>query len=118
MTALKELRTNKNLTQREVAAAIGISERLYAYIENGRNPKKEVLIKLAEFYDVTTDFIIGNSAILIKTDVECNDVSINCDLHKIIEIMQSNKDIFSIYQRQEIKSGKIISTEIKVERKI
>ncbi len=53
---LLELRTAMNLTQRQVAAAVGISRSSYAMIENGeRTPRPQVMKRLAAFYGTTVD---------------------------------------------------------------
>ena len=50
------LRQKMNLSQREVADAVGISQSSYAMIEGGyRHPRKEVEKKLALFFNVTVD---------------------------------------------------------------
>jgi len=50
------LRQKMNLSQREVADAVGISQSSYAMIEGGyRHPRKEVEKKLANFFNVTVD---------------------------------------------------------------
>ncbi|NLK51546.1 MAG: helix-turn-helix transcriptional regulator [Syntrophomonadaceae bacterium] len=50
------LRRAMNLSQREVAEAVGISQSSYAMIEGGyRHPRKEVEKKLADFFNVTVD---------------------------------------------------------------
>ena len=56
---LAELREDRDLTQKEVAAVLGIDQRVYSSYETGRRtlPLKH-LKKLAEFYQ-TTDYILG-----------------------------------------------------------
>ena len=57
---LKELRESKGLTQKEVAEIIGYSEISYARYENGkREPDISTLCKLAEYFNVTVDYLIG-----------------------------------------------------------
>lgn len=58
---LKELRTLKQVTQKEVAEAVGVSERVYGYYEMGeRFPKDpDVLKKLADYFDVSLDYLLG-----------------------------------------------------------
>ena len=57
---LKELRESKRLTQKEVAEIIGYSEISYARHENGkREPDISTLCKLAEYFNVTVDYLIG-----------------------------------------------------------
>ena len=53
------MREDKDLTQIEVANAIGISQRNYSYLETGRSSlTSEILIKLAKFYNVSIDYIL------------------------------------------------------------
>lgn len=57
---VKELRTEKGLTQQQAAEAVGKSREVYRRYECGsRSLTTEVLIALAEFYDVSTDYILG-----------------------------------------------------------
>ncbi|MEB8713171.1 helix-turn-helix domain-containing protein [Bacillus thuringiensis] len=57
---LKELRGNK--TQEEVAAGIGISRPRYSHFENNRNePDLDLIQKMADYYKVTTDYLLGRS---------------------------------------------------------
>ena len=56
---LKELREDHDLLQKEVANAIGISERNYSYLETGGTALTEdVLRKLACFYHTSVDYIL------------------------------------------------------------
>lgn len=57
---LKELRTNRKLTKKEVAEATGLTERQYIAYEYGeRDVSTDTLIALADFYGVTTDYLLG-----------------------------------------------------------
>lgn len=57
---LKELRTQKKLTKKQVAENIGITERAYIAYEYGeRDVSTETLSRLADFYGVTTDYLLG-----------------------------------------------------------
>ena len=57
---LKELRESKGLTQKEVAEIIGYSEISYARYEKGeREPDISTLCKLANYFNVTVDYLIG-----------------------------------------------------------
>jgi transcriptional regulator with XRE-family HTH domain len=59
---LKELRQLKNLTTDEVAQNIGVSGSAYRNYERGeRSPSFELLVKLADFYGVTTDYLLGRA---------------------------------------------------------
>lgn len=57
---LKLLREKRGLTKKQLADAIGIKERAYLTYEYGqRDVSTELLQKLADFYGVTTDCLLG-----------------------------------------------------------
>lgn len=57
---LIEQRKMNNLTQREVAQKLGIAQPSYIRYENGKaEPTIENLIKLADLFDVSIDFLCG-----------------------------------------------------------
>lgn len=61
---LKLLREQKGLTKKQVADAIGVTERAYITYEYGqRDVSTETLQKLADFYHVTTDYLLGRGSI-------------------------------------------------------
>ena len=56
---LRDLREDKDLTQKQVAAMLGMSQTGYSKYETGENDiPTQVLIKLADFYKTTTDYIL------------------------------------------------------------
>ena len=57
---VKELRTEKNLNQSELAKQLGITQRKISYWETGKiEPNLTDLCRIAEYFDVTTDFLLG-----------------------------------------------------------
>lgn len=57
---LKRLRTKKGLTSEELCSKIGIKGGSYRnYERNDRKPDYDTLVKLADFYGVTTDYLLG-----------------------------------------------------------
>lgn len=57
---LKGLRIENNLTQKEIANIIDVSERTYSRYETGdREPKIDTLIKIAEYYKIPIDILVG-----------------------------------------------------------
>ena len=57
---MRALREDKDLTQTQVAKIINKSQQGYNHIETGRAELKiEDLIKLCDFYGVTSDYFIG-----------------------------------------------------------
>ena len=57
---IKELRLERNLTQPQLAKMVGVAKSTISYWENGINePKASYIIKLAEVFGVTTDYLLG-----------------------------------------------------------
>ena len=60
---LKELRTAAGKGQMEVAQAIGVARNTYSQYEIGsRNPDITALTKLANYFDVSVDYLIENDS--------------------------------------------------------
>jgi len=59
---LRELRKLKKVTQKQVAESIGLSERAYQHYElDEREPTLGNINKLADFFGVTTDYLLGRT---------------------------------------------------------
>ncbi|MBQ8311561.1 MAG: helix-turn-helix transcriptional regulator [Clostridia bacterium] len=59
---MRNLREDRDLTQKEVGAIINKSQQGYSHIEEGRAELKiDDLIKLCEFYQVSADYFIGRT---------------------------------------------------------
>lgn len=60
---MRELREDNDLTQQEVADYLGTSQTMYARYERGANelPIRH-LIRLCEYYQVSSDYFLGLSA--------------------------------------------------------
>ncbi len=57
---LKDIREDRDLTQREVADYLHIRQNTYSQYENGqRGLPIDTLIKLARYFAVSTDYILG-----------------------------------------------------------
>ena len=59
---LKALRKSRGFTQVSLQMQTGIEQALLSKYENGeRIPPKETLIRLADFYNVSIDYILGRT---------------------------------------------------------
>lgn len=57
---IKDLREDNDLKQKEIAAVLGIDQRVYSNYETGkREIPVHILIKLADYYKVSTDYLLG-----------------------------------------------------------
>ncbi|MFI3326760.1 MAG: helix-turn-helix transcriptional regulator [Clostridia bacterium] len=59
---LRQCRKEKGLSQRQVAIYCDITEKAYQNYElTTREPKLNILIKIADFYEVTLDYLVGRT---------------------------------------------------------
>lgn len=60
MYRIRDLREDHDLSQNEAAKIIGTTQQQYSKIETGRSDiSAKKLILLAEYYDVSVDYILG-----------------------------------------------------------
>ena len=59
---LQELREDKGISRKDLAASLNITVSALGMYEQGRRePNMEMLIKLADYFDVSLDFLVGRS---------------------------------------------------------
>ena len=57
---IRDLREDNDLTQKQMARILNCSQQVYSNYELGqRDIPTAILIKLADYYDVSTDYILG-----------------------------------------------------------
>lgn len=60
MNRIRDLREDRDLRQSDVADATGIDQKTISNYETGKtNPDSFAIIKLAEFFGVSTDYLLG-----------------------------------------------------------
>lgn len=75
-----EIKTSRNILQKDIANAIGITVRNYQRYEKGeQQPTLPVLLKLADFFNVSLDYLVGRSNLsdIVMKDEAGNIVVIN-----------------------------------------
>ena len=59
---LQKARKKKRFTQKEVAEYLKMTERSYQHYEGGsRRPNYEILVAIADYLEVTTDYLLGRT---------------------------------------------------------
>ena len=58
---IRQLRKDRHLTQAEVAKEVDLSARGYQDLELGAKPGFDNLLHLADFYDVSVDWLMGRT---------------------------------------------------------
>lgn len=59
---IRDLREDHDLTQKQIAQMLGMSQTGYSKYETGENDiPTQVLIKLADFYQTSIDYLLGRT---------------------------------------------------------
>ena len=103
--ALKRLRTRQGLSQAELAKKLGFSPALIGLYEVGkRKPSFEALEVVADFFNVSTDYLLGkDDKSVYYFDVQtaniAQDISSRAELKELFELARTLKDedIYIIY---------------------
>ena len=70
MKILKELRTANGITQADLAKILKISSSTIGMYEQGRRePDKKILLAMADYFKVTTDYLLGHIPVTSNTTV-------------------------------------------------
>lgn len=57
-----QLKNERKLLQKDIASSVGVSLRAYQYYEKGqKEPTLSVLLRLADYFDVSLDYLVGLS---------------------------------------------------------
>lgn len=104
---LRKIRENKGLLQKEVADALKISaSTIGMYEQNRREPDNETLKKIANYFNVSTDYLLDNipkkseeeeieilRQLLIKNNImKENEDLTNKELDKLMKFVSANKE--------------------------
>lgn len=95
MIRLRDLREEKNLSQRKMAELFSVSQGTYNNWEQGNTqPSIEQLIELARFFSVSVDYLIGNSDdegyIKIQEVISRDDIA---TLHTVNTLPEDSKQL-------------------------
>ncbi len=91
---IRELREDMDLRQIDVAKATGIDQKTLSNYETGKtNPDSYAIIRLADFFRVSTDYLLGCSNINITTsdDVIEKLETIEETIHELRNILNKQK---------------------------
>lgn len=91
---LKALRKNKNLRQEQVARLIGVNKSAISSYENNlRQPSFDILVRLANLYRVSTDYLLGQTNIrsLDLSGLTEEEAALICEI--VVSMSQKNDKI-------------------------
>lgn len=120
---LKTIRNSKGLTQKEVAAHLGVVTSCYANWEQGRTePDTNTLTALANYFGVTTDYLLGleddfghktSDDVIKRPQYDITDKQLQ-DLVKLFGVMTELQKahvigyIIAYLEREGINVGKVL----------
>ena len=59
---IQDLRTDADMSQKQLSEILHISQRSYSHYETGsRNIPVEMVIRLANYYDISVDYLVGRT---------------------------------------------------------
>lgn len=100
---IKELRNERNMTQSEVAEAIHTSQRNIGRWENNEVlPTSEFIIRLADFFQVTTDYLLGRSDDFGNIAIEKNAPQLTAEEQLIINQYRTLPEKLKQLVRQQL----------------
>lgn len=95
---LRKLREEKGVTQKQLADIISVSQQSINKYENHNiEPDIDTLIKMADYFETSVDYIVGHSKIRRKIEI-VNSYDLNAEEAKLVKDYRklSNKQRFSI----------------------
>lgn len=97
----KKPRKEKDMTQKDIATYLNVSDRLVGYYESGeRMPPPDILEKFADYFDVSVDYLLGRTNIRkqkqsvdstvseIKDDIDNLSPESKDDLKRYLELLK------------------------------
>lgn len=106
---IKQLRKEKNIYQKELAEVIGVSSGAIAMYETGkRSPDKEILDKLANYFDVSVDYLLGRTDEKITADKIKSTLAHDPDFSKFWDNILERKDLQILYKKTKDLTPKAI----------
>lgn len=93
---LSTLLEEKNITQRELADKINVTEvTISRYLSGERSPRIEIVNKIAEYFDVSIDYLLG------RVDTKTSNSTSN-ENGLVIGLSRENKGILTDEDKEEI----------------
>ena len=115
---VKELRIEKQLTGEKFGEIFNVTKTAVSYWENGKSfPGEEMVSKIADFFDVTTDYLLGKSD--IRNPYENHErisesISDDKELLEFWEVLKEREDLQLMFKQTKQMSPKDIKQIIKI----
>ena len=90
MNRIRQLRKEYDMTQKSLAEKVGASQQVIGYYENEINqPAPDMLVKLADIFQCSIDYLIGRSDDLGVISIETDKPVLTKDEQEMLEIYRA-----------------------------
>lgn len=89
---LKELKEASGKTQARIAEDLGITPQAFSYYMNGREPDYDILVKIAQYFNVSVDYLVGT------VDVKRSE---NAGIYERLGLLDQTIDFFVHLKKDE-----------------
>lgn len=120
MKQLKELRKRQKITQKDLAIALNLDpSSISKYESDSASPSPEVLLKIANYFNVSTDYLLQNESSINNSDnglTERDNRDITKDLDNIMEKLSRGEDGPASYNGEELdpEAAELFKEELKI----
>lgn len=112
---IKMLREDERLNQKELAKALNISNTTLSQYETGqRTPSDDIKIKLANFFNVSTDYLLGRTDIKNQSEKISNAVEDDPELIEFWNELKEREDLQLLFKQTKNLSPKDIKQIIRI----
>lgn len=112
---IRELRKERGLTQKEVAEHLGIGGSTMTMYETGRRePNIGTLIKIADFFDVSTDYLLGKTKAKNEKEVISRALVDDPELYNFWKELSEREDLQLLFKQTRTMNPKDIRTIIRI----
>ena len=115
MNRLKEIRKEKNISQEELAQTFKITQQAISAYENGsRDPDSEMLVKLADYFNVSTDYLLGRTDIKKPADLIQDAIKDDPELGAFWDEMKERESLQLLFKQAKKLDDKDIKQIIRI----
>ena len=112
---LKQLREEMKLTQAELGRYFNITDASITHYEKGnRQPDAELIPKLAEFFSVSTDYLLGLTEFRTAADRVAHAIDSDKELIEFWQELRERPDLQLLFKQTKDMSDKDIRQIIKI----
>lgn len=112
---IKEERIIRNITQQELGKLLGVSpSTIGMYEQNRRQPDGDTIVKLSEFFDVSTDYLLGRTDVKNQSEKISNAVEDDPELIEFWNELKEREDLQLLFKQTKSLSPKDIRQIIRI----